>query len=52
MPIKSKRELVCTQCGKKFVVVLNDAIMPNDIQSLENPVCNICKLKTKLKLKK
>lgn len=48
MPIKGEYELVCLKCGKKFTVVLNDAIMPKDAQFLEKPVCKKCALKIKM----
>lgn len=49
MPRKAKRELVCKECGKKFIVEMNDAIMPKDAELLENPICKICALKNKIK---
>lgn len=48
MPIKAKYELVCLKCGKKFTVVLNDAIMPKDALLLEKPVCKKCELKNRI----
>ena len=48
MPIKAERELVCSECGKTFRVVMNDAIMPEDAQMLEKPVCRKCRIKNKL----
>ena len=48
MPIKAEHELVCLKCGKKFTVVLNDAVMPKDAQLLEKPVCKKCKLKSRI----
>ena len=49
MPIKAKRDVVCSKCGKKFTVVLNDAIMPKDAGKVINPLCRICSFKNKLK---
>lgn len=49
MPVKSKRELVCSKCGKKFAVEMGDAIMPKDAEMLKNPICKICKLKIRIK---
>jgi hypothetical protein len=36
MPIKSKRELFCERCGKKFILECNDNITIEDLKKLNN----------------
>lgn len=49
MPAKSKRELICSKCCKKFAAEMGDEIMPKDAEMLKNPICKICKLKSRIK---
>lgn len=51
MPIKSKRDLICKNCGKSFTIKLNDAIMPKDLEILSAPLCKKCELLFKLSKK-
>ena len=44
MPIKSKRELVCKQCGRKFIIECNDGITIEDLKKLNNRLCLRCKI--------
>ena len=48
MPIRVKRNFVCPKCGKKITVVMNDAIMPRDAEFMNNPLCKICRIKSKI----
>ncbi len=51
MPVKQKWDLVCIHCGRHFTLVTGDAIMPNEKNKLEHPVCKICNAKIKIKIK-
>lgn len=44
VPIKSKREVVCKQCKKKFIVECNDGITIEDLKRLNNKLCMKCRL--------
>lgn len=44
MPIKSKREVVCKQCGKKFFVECNDGITIEELKKLNNKLCMKCRI--------
>lgn len=44
MPIKSKQEVVCKQCGKIFVVECNDGITIEELKKLNNKLCMKCRL--------
>jgi len=42
MPIRAKRDLTCKKCGKPFSVMMNDAVMPEEVELLRNPICKKC----------
>jgi hypothetical protein len=44
MPIKGKREVTCEKCGKKFIVVCNDALTLDDLKKLNNKLCIKCRI--------
>ena len=52
MPIKATYTLKCSRCGKEFAIKIGDAITPQDKIKLDNPICNFCKFKLLIKLKK
>lgn len=48
MPIKSKRELFCERCGKRFFVECGDNITIDDLKRLNDRLCLKCKIIRKI----
>jgi hypothetical protein len=49
MPRRALWDFTCEKCGKKFQIMIPDAITPKYQEIIDHPLCTICKIKEKLK---
>ncbi len=44
---KLKIQLVCERCGKSFEIESADAVMPETVKLIKNPLCLKCRIKVR-----